>query len=120
MANRRDDVVLEFEADGMLIEGREYIDDSSAHAEVPRLLTLRYPLIAHGRKRIDEQFEVEALGGGDRDDRGVEFLARNGAHHQGFGGCNNYRRSETSHRIERRELRGLHVGRRRDGRKWLQ
>ncbi len=82
--------------------------------KISRLLALRNALVTHRRERIDEDFKVEALGAGDPNDRGIEILARNRAHHQRFRRGDDYRSGESPHRIERGELRGLHIGRRRD------
>src|SRR5690349_9705538 len=52
-------VLFQFQADGIVMERREDIDDSSAHTKIPWLFRLRHPLITHRRQRLDQRVEIE-------------------------------------------------------------
>ncbi len=113
VANRRDRVVFELDANRVAVQRRERVDDPAAHAEVAGLFGLRYALISARRERIDESLEIQPVANRHLDDRFVEDVARNRARHQRFGRRDDQRRLMPQHREQRRQLRRLRVGRRR-------
>ncbi len=113
MANRSDQVVFELDPNRVAVQRRERIDDSAAHAEVARLFALRHALIAAPGERFDQRLEIQPIANRNFDDRFVEDGARNRARHQRFGRGKHQRRLMPKHREQRRQLRRLHVGRRR-------
>ena len=113
MTNRSDHVVFELDANRIAIQRRERVDDSAAHAEIARLFSLRHALIAARRERLDQRVEIQLVANRHRDNRFVESGARNRARHQRFGRRDDERRLMPEHREQRRQLRCLRVGRRR-------
>ncbi len=110
---RRDQIVFQLDANRVAVQRRERIDDSAAHAEVARLFGLRHALIAARRERFDQGLQIQPIANRNPDDRFVEHCARNRARHQRFGRRDDQRRLMPKHREQRRQLRRLRVGRRR-------
>ena len=113
MPNRGHEIFFEFEADRVIVERREDIDDAAPDAEIAGFLGLGHALIAHRGQRLDHRFQIDALRQGDADDRILEHAPRQRSHHQGLSRRDDHRCAGAKHRKERGELRRLHIGRRR-------
>jgi len=77
------------------------------------LFGLRHPLVAACRERFDQCVEVKPVANRDSHNRFVEGGARNRARHQRFSRSHYERRLMPKHREQRRQLRRLRVGGRR-------
>ena len=114
LAHGGHDVLFQLDSHRIVVERREDVDDSAAHAEIARLLGLRHPLIAGRAQRVDERFEIERVGGGDAHHRGLEHRPRQRAHQQRLGRGDEHRGFAAERRVQRRELRRLRMRRRRE------